>query len=114
MSRIQIVAAAALLTSGCAASPANHANAAPVRAVSPPLATAPVPAPAKRMMNGFVRVMKGGVPTYCRDEVKTGSHIITQQRCLAQGEFDRLEEDTARDVERIRNTIVPNTGASGH
>lgn len=107
-----------LLASGCASSPPQHgaaaaSAAAPARPATPAAAPAMAAAPAKRLMSGFTLVMNGGVATYCRQDLKTGSHIVVQQRCLSQREYDSLEDDTRRDMDRIRSTISPVMGTSG-
>jgi hypothetical protein len=123
MLKIPTVLAVAMLAPACASSPTGQGGGAPAAAQPRPavVASAPVaPAassaaatPAKRLMNGFTLVMKGGVATYCRQDLKTGSHIVVQQRCLSQREYDSLEDDARRDFDRVRNTMSPAMGTSG-
>jgi hypothetical protein len=105
MLKVPTVLAVAMLASACASSP-PHQEAAAVAASAP--AT-----PANRLMNGFTLVMKNGVATYCRQDLKTGSHIVVQQRCLSQREYDSLEDDARRDFDRVRNTMSPTMGTTG-
>jgi len=129
MLKILTVHTLALLAAACSSSPSKPGSGDPPSATTVPVAaavasaapvTTPAPAPAtpatkptKRLMSGFTLVMKNGAPTYCRDDLKTGSHIVTQRTCLSQREYDSLEEDTRRDVDRIRNTINPMMGSTG-
>jgi hypothetical protein len=100
------LAALATLASACTSAPARQGAAAPVVATTSAQ-------PTKRLMNGFTLVMKNGTATYCRQDLKTGSHIIVQQRCLSQREYDSLEDDARRDMDRVRSAISPNMGTSG-
>ena len=122
MLKSPIVIAVALLAAACASSPphpgSSAPNPAPTAAGAAPAANAPAAAnaaakPAKHLLNGFTLVMKNGVPSYCRDDVKTGSHIMTQRTCLSQSQYDSLEDDTRRDMDRVRNTMAPMMGTTG-
>jgi hypothetical protein len=125
MLKIPTILAVAMLASACASSPTDQAAGAPAAAHPPPAVVASVPVapapatsgaaavPAKRVMSGFTLVMKNGVATYCRQDLKTGSHIVVQQRCLSQREYDSLEDDARRDFDRVRNTMSPTMGTSG-
>jgi len=111
------IAFCALLISACAGQPDSRASgtaSVPVASAAPPAATSaapgaipgapPAPTAAPRVA-GYVRVVKGGVARYCRDDLQTGSHIMTQTTCLTEQEFSALEDQTRRDVNRIRNTM---------
>ena len=125
MLKFPTVLALALLVAACASSPPRTGstpaaatpavpNSAAGAAVTTSTAAAATSAkPTRHLMNGFTLVMKNGVATYCRDDVKTGSHIMVQRQCLSQRAYDSLEDDTRRDMDRVRNTINPNMGTTG-
>ena len=125
MLKIQTVIVLAMLASACSSSPPRQGATAPAAAQAQPASTVATPAsarpvaattaaqPAKRLMNGFTMVMKNGVASYCRQDLKTGSHIVVQQRCLSQREYDSLEDDARRDMDRVRNTMSPTMGTTG-
>jgi len=102
------VAAVTLLVAACAGKPDTRttATAAAPNAATPAPATSIVPThSAAPRVAGYVRVVKGGTIKYCRNDTQTGSHLIVETTCLSEQEFAALEDQTRRDVERIRGTM---------
>ena len=90
-----------LLVSACAGQPVSQPGAtaaAPAASIVPTHSTAP-------RVAGYVRVVKGGTVRYCRNDLQTGSHLVVETTCLSEQEFAALEDQTRRDVERIRGTM---------
>ena len=107
MRTVLTLATITLLVAACASQPKSTPSAA--AAAPAGAATAPVvstaPASGAKYVAGYVRVVKGGTIQYCRDDLRTGSHLMVQTTCLSEQEFNALADDTRRDVERIRNTM---------
>ena len=107
MRTVLTIAISALLFAACASQPKSTpsaAAAAPAAAAVAPVASA-APASGAKHVAGYVRVVKGGVIQYCRDDLQTGSHLMVKTTCLSEQEYNALADDTRRDVERIRSTM---------
>ena len=105
-----------LLVAACAGKPDSRtsATAAAPSAATPAPASSIVPThSAAPRVAGYVRVVKGGTIKYCRNDTQTGSHLIVETTCLSEQEFAALEDQTRRDVDRIRNTMTGSTAVSG-
>ena len=116
MRTILTLATLTLLVAACAGKPDTRtsATAAMPNAATPAPASSIVPThSAAPRVAGYVRVVKGGNVQYCRNDTQTGSHLIVETTCLSEQEFAALEDQTRRDVDRVRNTMTGSTATSG-
>ncbi len=128
MSRMSVRAAAVatatalvLSAAGCASTPASAPKpAAPVAPAAPaapatPATAAKPSAPAatvadskdattleQAMAAGYEIVDRNGQRLYCRDELKTGSHLRKTRTCLTEDELRSLKENAQREVRGVQ------------
>jgi len=102
-----------LALAGCAGQPS-----------SPP----PTPAPADRVVavtsqddldakrladakkQGYKLVNNNGETLYCRTDLKTGSHVITQTTCLTAAQLDALHDQTRQSMQNQIKPLAPPQG----
>jgi hypothetical protein len=127
--RIPLIGLTLVLVAGCAsqsekaapaAAPAAAATAAPI-AVAPVAAAtaAPNAAPAtagapktiqEARMAGYKIVNEKGKTLYCRDQLKTGSHVRQETICLTKEELDAAREASKRNMDQMMRAVPPPQG----
>lgn len=97
------------------ASAAPEALAASDAAAAPSEAAA-APKPAKAMTvqeakkAGYKIVNQNGKTVYCRDQMKTGSHVRKETICLTAEEIDAAREASRRNMEQMQRVTPPPWG----
>ena len=129
--RIPLIALTLLLVAGCAsqsekavpaATPVAAATAAPAAPASAPVAAATaapnaVPATAgapktvqEARMAGYKIVNEKGKTLYCRDQMKTGSHVRQETICLTKEELEAAREASKRNLDQMMRAVPPPQG----
>jgi hypothetical protein len=107
---VRLIAAIVPLVGGCASQP-DSPPAAPVAA--PPVASATA-TQAKTVQEasiaGYRIVNQNGEPMYCREQLKTGSHLRKETICLTAKELEIAREASKRNLEQMQRRIPPPHG----
>jgi len=100
--QVQLLAIAALLATGCAST-----SAPPAQRVQ--LASNGTVADVKQAQKaGYKIVNKNGETLYCREELKTGSHVRKGTTCLTEAELEMVRDAARRNVDQMqRATAIP-------
>jgi len=57
---------------------------------------------------GFTPMVKDGQVLYCRQELKTGSHLQRESQCMTLAEFETLRQNTQQQMgEFLRHSSAP-------
>jgi predicted outer membrane protein len=106
--RVQSLTVAFLLVAGCAStsSPVTKpATTVPETRLAGNGSLADVEAAQKA---GYKIVSKNGETLYCREELKTGSHVRRDMTCLTKKELEMVRDAARRNVEQMqRATPIP-------
>jgi hypothetical protein len=117
--RIPLTGLALILVAGCASQPEKAAPPAapPVATKAAPAAAAPVAgattAPKtvqQAQAAGYKIVNENGKTVYCRDQMKTGSHVRMETICLTAEELEAAREASRRNMDQMMRPIPPPTG----
>jgi hypothetical protein len=85
----------------------------------PPTATAPTAAAKteKQAMTleearsaGYKIVDQNGTTVYCRDQLKTGSHVRKETICLTRQELEAAREASRRNLDQMQRITPPPQG----
>jgi hypothetical protein len=103
--RIRLIVAVSLLAAGCAAGPEipeptallAKAETAPAEAANDPVDTLQLARKA-----GYRIVNEDGRTLYCKDQLKTGSHMRKETICLTAEELESVREALKRDMEQMQ------------
>jgi len=104
-----------ILAAGCAsqsekaAPPAAPAVAARTAPAATPAATAPKTVQDAQKA-GYRIVNENGKTVYCRDQMKTGSHVRTETICLTAEELEAAREASRRNMDQLMKPIPPPQG----
>ena len=90
-----------------AAAPVAAATAAPNSA--PATAGAPKTVQEARVA-GYTIVNEKGKTLYCRDQMKTGSHVRQETICLTKEELEAAREASKRNLDQMTRPIPPPQG----
>jgi hypothetical protein len=113
--RMPLVGLIFMLAAGCAsqaqkapppAAPAVAATAAPAAA---PATTAPKTVQ-QAQAAGYKIVNENGETLYCRDQMKTGSHVRHETICLTKEELEAAREASRRNMDQLTKPIPPPQG----
>lgn len=113
--RIPLVGLMFVLVAGCAsesqqapppAAPAVAATAAPAEA---PATTEPKTVQ-QAQAAGYKIVNENGKTVYCRDQMKTGSHVRSETICLTKEELEAAREASRRNMDQLTRPIPPTQG----
>jgi hypothetical protein len=113
--RIPLVGLMFVLAAGCASqSEKAPPPAAPaVAARTAPAATSATTAPKtvqEAQKAGYKIVNQNGKTVYCREQMKTGSHVRTETICLTAEELDAAREASRRNLDQMQKPIPPPQG----
>ncbi len=118
-----LVAALALMA-GCVSQP-EYPPVAPVgaqaaaAATEPPVTTVQAAAPATEppvttvqaaSKAGYKLVNRNGVAVYCKEQLKTGSHLRKETICLTAAELEAAREASLRNLEQMQRPVTPPQG----
>jgi hypothetical protein len=59
---------------------------------------------------GYKLVNEDGQQLYCREDLKTGSHLQKTRTCLTERELAALKDNTRREIEYMRTRSAPPQG----
>jgi hypothetical protein len=59
---------------------------------------------------GYKLVNENGQELYCREDLKTGSHLKKTRTCLTERELAALQDNTRREIEYMRTRQPPPQG----
>jgi len=104
-----------------AADPQPHDSGAPQPAARPAVpaadANASTAKPEKSAVDpialkkaGYKLVNEDGQQLYCREDLKTGSHLQKTRTCLTERELAALKDNTRREIEYMRTRSAPPQG----
>jgi hypothetical protein len=96
---------------------AAAAPAAPAATVAP-VAAAPEAAPAEKQpitvqearKAGYKIVDQNGKTVYCRDQMKTGSHVRKETICMTAQELEAAREASRRNIDQMQRIAPPPQG----
>jgi len=112
--RIPLIGLTLVLAAGCASQSEKAAPAvAPVAAATaaPNAATAGAPKTVQEArMAGYKIVNEKGKTLYCRDQMKTGSHVRQETICLTKEELEAAREASKRNLDQMMRTMPPPQG----
>jgi hypothetical protein len=105
------IPALCLLLAGCAAAPEMPAPAAVLaqtEAAPSGAADNPVDTVQEARKAGYRIVNEGGKTLYCREQLKTGSHLRKETICLTEEELEIARDTSRRNMEQMqRRTPLP-------
>jgi hypothetical protein len=113
--RMPVFGLAFALVVGCASqSQKAPPSAAPAGAAkTAPAATPATPAP-KTVQDaqkaGYKIVNENGNTVYCRDQLKTGSHVRHETICLTMEELEAAREASHRNMDQLMKPVPPPQG----
>jgi hypothetical protein len=108
----------ALIATGCAGAPSGP----PTRVISKASQTVPDAPPATKggaidpalvldaKRRGYSLVNENGEILYCRQNLRTGSHVTTDLTCLTEKEMTQLHEQTQRVLQNSQLQVPPPQG----
>jgi hypothetical protein len=108
----------ALIAAGCAGAPSEP----PTRVITKASQTVPDPPPAAKgsgidpqlvadaKRRGYSLVNQNGEILYCRQNLRTGSHLTSDVTCLTEKELTQLHEQTQRDLHNTQIQVPPPQG----
>lgn len=102
--RMPLVGLAFVLAAGCA----SQSQKAP-----PPAAAQATTAPKtvqEAQQAGYRIVNENGKTVYCRDQLKTGSHVRHETICLTKEELEAAREASRRNMDQLMKPIPPPQG----
>jgi endonuclease I len=113
--RIPLAGLMFVLVVGCASqSQKAPPPAAPAVAATAAPATAPATAAPKTVQQaqaaGYKIVNENGKTLYCRDQMKTGSHVRQETICLTKEELEAAREASRRNMDQLMKPIPPPQG----
>ncbi len=59
---------------------------------------------------GYRIVTENGKTVYCREQLKTGSHVRTETICLTAEELEAAREASRRNLDQMQRAIPPPQG----
>jgi len=105
-----LISALVGLVVGCASQP-DRPLAPPIdTTAAAPVSTAPVATVQKASKAGY-RIVKDGEETlYCREQLKTGSHLLKETICLTAEELELARAASRRNLEQMQRRTPPPHG----
>ena len=95
--RIGVIAALSCLLGACASEPVTE-PAAPTKTVQ------------EAWQAGYKLVSQNGETVYCREQLKTGSHLRKETICLTKAELEVARAASKRNLEQMQRQTPPPAG----
>src|SRR5688572_9610295 len=108
---IRLILGMSVLAAGCASQP-ESLPVAPVAAQTAPPATTTTAGTTvqEARMAGYKLVNQNGKTVYCRDQLKTGSHMRKDTICLTAEELEAARSASRRNLEQMQRKVPPPQG----
>ena len=107
---IRLILGMSVLAAGCASQP-KSLPVAPVATPTAPLATTtPATTVQEARIAGYKLVNQNGKTVYCREQLKTGSHMRKDTICLTAEELDTARSASRRNLEQMQRRVPPPQG----
>ena len=107
---IRLILGMSVLAAGCAAQPESLPVAPVAAQIEPVATTTPVTTVQEARMAGYKLVNQNGKTIYCREQLKTGSHLRKDTICLTAEELEAARSASRRNLEQMQRRVPPPQG----